>query len=378
MVLILYERDCGGETKATEEIIKRIVYDDRVNIKVYARKPLLKNDFFGFLSWLIISIIGWVLIIFKNRKTDWIYTTTYTSGVAAAILKFFIGSKLCFHYHGSRIPHRNNRKKGIHRLSQKISHKVVSDLHRFFLKRSELIMVPSFFSKNYLVNEFYSLEINKKIAVIPNGINLTRFASGNKEIKNNLRHILRVKNNTKVILSIGRLNSLKNIHILIKAGIIFKLKKLNILIMIAYPKLVREEEFKYKKYLLKLVKQLKLQKNILWVEDEKNIPRLYQLSDIVISLSAQENLPLIMLESLVTKTLFASVPAGGVNSILEKVDQRLILEFDNEIILAERITRLLKLPGKEKNFIVKRGYSIAKQFTWNKSANLILQKMLNF
>lgn len=148
--------------------------------------------------------------------------------------------------------------------------------------------------------------------------------------------------------------------------------------MIAYPKLVREEEFKYKKYLLKLVKQLKLQKNILWVEDEKNIPRLYQLSDIVISLSAQENLPLIMLESLVTKTLFASVPAGGVNSILEKVDQRLILEFDNEIILAERITRLLKLPGKEKNFIVKRGYSIAKQFTWNKSANLILQKMLNF
>ena len=147
-ICLLYETACGGETVATEAIASELAQiNDHIDSK-YVAAPLSHTDFRSFFFWILKSVIYWLRIVLINRATDWICTTTYTGGVAAVLFKPFFRYKICWHFHGTRVPPDPKGLQGKTYVTQFLKYYTVKILHIFFLKFSDLILVPSYKSLN--------------------------------------------------------------------------------------------------------------------------------------------------------------------------------------------------------------------------------------
>lgn len=371
-LLICFEKDSGGETIATKQVIAELKKREDLRFNSQSLNPLKRTDSFGYFGWIFISIIRWASIIAKTKTLDWVYTTTYTAGVAAAILKPFRNFKICFHYHGSRIPPKNTTAPLFRQATQRLKYQVTYWLHHLLLKAVDLIIVTSQYSKNYLVR---SLRIakSKKIVVVSNGVNLGVFKSLSSKTRDIQRKRMGISKNSKVILVIGRLNPLKRAVLAIEALPLIVKSLPSIILLIAHPKLVTSEEKKYKNKLLKLAKDQGVEKNIVWRQDAKNTSDLYGVSDLTVLLSKLENLPLVMLEAFATKTLFASTPAGAVESYLGDLDSRLLIKGTSPKKVSRKIIELLQLSKKQKVMIISSSYKVARDLSWEKTSEEILR-----
>lgn len=373
-LLVCYEKGCGGETIATEQICNELSKKGSLSLKKFSASPLRKTNFVSYFLWIFGSIIYWTKIIFKKRGASWVYITTYTAGVAATLLKPISNYKICFHYHGSRLPEKYEGKNIKIKFTQRIKRKTVFFLHYFFLVNINLVITPSPYSQKLLKKLFPVLK-NEKIAVIANGVDLSTFKPSTNKAKLSLRKKYGIDPEKKVVTYIGRLNKQKGINLLIKTTQILKNKIPNIALLIAHPKISTPEERVFKRKLKEQIAKVSLSERVLWVVGEKDISDLYNISDLVISLSRRENFPLIMLEALACKTLFVSTPVGGVKEVLDKVDKRLIFEDTNPKLIVKKIKFLSELPEKEIRRVTTKGYKIAKKYSWRKTSKLLEQHL---
>jgi len=367
-ILVCYEKDRGGETKATEAIYRELSKNKSLKLKAVLSKPLWRTDFLGYFAWILAGISKWARVILSNRNADWIYTTTFTAGFTAALLKPLSNFKICFHYHGSRLPEKEGK------LSQWIKYKVTFWLHQFFLKRTDLILAPSNYSKDLLKKQL-PVTKSKKIVPIPNGVDLKVFKPVSLKTKLVLRKKYNIKRNAKVILAIGRLNKEKRVGLLFPVISLLKDKIPNILLLITYPKEGTKDERIYKRKLKKQITELGISDYVLWLSGEKNIANTYAMSDLVILASEKENFPLIMFEALASKVIFVSTPVGGVKQILPDIDKRLVIKNTKPKALSEQLISLLNLSNRQKDAIRQKGYKLAQQSGWKKIAKLIFNSL---
>lgn len=133
----------------------------------------------------------------------------------------------------------------------------------------------------------------EKIAVIPNGINVDEFS--NLPLKSVFRDKYKIKNNTRILLYMGRIHPKKGIELLIKTmRTLIKTRK-DLLLVVSGP----VEDKNYYIFLRDLIGKFKLEKNILILDALSHQEKLsaFVAADIFMLTSYGEGLPISLLEA---------------------------------------------------------------------------------
>lgn len=180
----------------------------------------------------------------------------------------------------------------------------------------------------------------QKIQVLPNGVDLTRFKPQKKKKRNNI----------KKILYVGRLDLRKRVSDLIQA-----FKKINNKIK---AELVIAGEGALRKNLETLARGYPVR--FLGKVPHKNIPCLYQESDLVVVPSSYEGFPLVILEAMAS-----GIPVLTSDSCPNFGNSQ--FETGNVDDLAEKMTRFLKNEELTKTQ-TQQGLNTAQKFSWDSTA----------
>ena len=152
------------------------------------------------------------------------------------------------------------------------------DVKYYSLQLKLIIKACSYFSSkpNIIINNSYEgknihdkLGFTKNSIVIPNGIDTKKF-SPNKKNRSNFRKYYSISNDTKVLLSVARVDPMKDHQTLLKAFSKIRLLVPNVLLILAG---LGTEKFAQ-------------EKKVLALGAYKNIHEVYNASDIIISSSA--------------------------------------------------------------------------------------------
>ena len=367
LILFIFEKVNGGELTETKLISSGFGKKNKYRVKKLILTPLLHTGTTEYIKWILHSIyVAYTKI--KKTDPDFVYTTTFTGGVAARLYKVCGNTKLIFHYHGERVPPKegNNFFK---KITQNIKHETTLMLHRFFLSHSDLVIVPSTFSKNN-INKIYRVD-KSKLIVIPNGINISKYIKVNKEAIKLKTNIKKNIHSVKIILSVGGYNARKNLLKLIEVFNILnrKLNKDVVLILTSFSPVTCAEKT-YKDLMVSLIDKYNLKNKVLLIENP-DVSNYYKIADLYVSLSASEHLPLTLLESFASNLVYCSTPVGGVMEVLEKINPKLIIVEKRNEEIAKHINDLLFMNKSELNHVL----SMQKALVSDYSIHSIVKKI---
>ncbi|NCN83102.1 MAG: glycosyltransferase family 4 protein [Candidatus Pacebacteria bacterium] len=334
-LLIFYEKFRGGETIATAEIIANL-QKKCVNVLEKQLSPPTSSSSYSYLYWLASSLSSSFLLLLKNPTTDIVYTTTFTAGLAAVILRPIFHFKIIFHYHGNRIPKKASRKLNIKtRLTQKAKRSICLIMQNMLISRSNLIFLPN----ANLIAKFQKTKA--KVVFLSNGINKKKY----KLVVNTF--------SSKNILCIGRLDSGKNILSLI--SIFSKIKKKagleKIKLIIAYLPLRHAQEFEEKQKIINKISKLNLEKDV-EMKENASTNSLYNNASIVISFSKEEVLPLTLLEALLFNKPFYFRSKKLTKLFPKNYLDNYYCKSNNQNVLLEHMAMALNIPKFEKQKLV--------------------------
>jgi len=365
-----YESNCGGETVATEEIIRALLKRPDVHVISKNLPPLTHTGSVRFFGWVFWSISRWTIFLWKRRFVDCVYTTTFTAGVAAAIIKPLGGFRIVWHYHGTRLPPPPDGLRGKVFITQWMKQKVVYTLHVYFLRCANLIIVPSLRGKDDLRRIFGSV-FSPIVHIIPNGVDLTRFSPVSQKKRSALRRRYGIAQDARVILSVGRLEKQKGIESLFSVFSLLVASERKAVLILAYPKTTNPAALAYKKELVLLAGALGIKKYISWKEGVKKIEELYRASDLVISLSQQETFSLVLLEAIASGVPVLSAATGAASTMLPRIDKRLVVRFVSPVSVARRLQVILQWTEAKQLLVRRRMNVLARVYTWDRCAKKI-------
>ena len=224
--------------------------------------------------------------------------------------------------------------------------------------RSDLIIAGTNFIFSHIQNNYSKyLNTKKRFLVIFRGINMEYFNP--KRIKENDKQLLKKKWNIeekkKIILLPGRLTSWKGQEMFIDA--ISKLKNNfsdNDFVAII---LGSDQGRKiYKKKLLRLVEQHRLNNNIIFVEHLDLMPIAYEISDIVVSASIEpEAFGRVSVEAQAMEKPIIASNIGGSNETIINGKTGFLFEAGNSKSLSEKLHEVLNLSEVTRNGIGAEG-----------------------
>lgn len=179
-------------------------------------------------------------------------------------------------------------------------------LYKFYFNNSLITPVSITETISQDVKKIFKL---KKNVVIENGVPTSliskKFLSTEKEINN-----LKFNKDTKVLLSIGRINPIKNQSFLIKIMKDLENENKNI-ILVLIGSLINDEN--YTKECFNLLNNLS---NTFILGEKENVSDYIYLSDLICMSSLYEGHPLVLLESLSMGKEIISTKVGGIPDIL--------------------------------------------------------------
>jgi len=207
--------------------------------------------------------------------------------------------------------------------------------------------------KNYYLRKTGLPE--NKFVVVENGINLKEMEK--VEYKKELREEFGIKEEDFVILTGGRLCKEKSIDVLL--FVVPELKK-----EIKNLKILIVGEGEEKRYLMEIVKKLKIENSVIFTGFRKDIFSAIKISDIVVLTSKWEGMPNLILEGMALKKAVISTDVGGSKEIIEDGINGFLLKYGDKKGLVEKILFLYKNPeirkkmGKEGHKIVKGRFNL--------------------
>ena len=204
-------------------------------------------------------------------------------------------------------------------------------LLRFALKGSIIIAVGNGVKKNLI--EEYQID-EKNITIIYNSIEIP------KTIQKTQDDFLKQKEDKIYIATIGRLSEQKGIDIYLKAitPIIQKNKKV-------YGIIIGDGELK--EDMIELTKQLKIEKNILFLGYRKDVLELISSMDFIVLSSRWEGFPLTPIETFAMKKTIIVSNIDGNNEIVRENENGLLFEKDNIQELTEKMNKLIENDRKK-------------------------------
>lgn len=210
----------------------------------------------------------------------------------------------------------------------------------------------------------------EKIALVPNGIDLSQFAK--LPSKGCFRKKFGIDENKRIILYLGRLNKIKGIDVLISAFASIVKKIDNVVLIIAGP------DDGYLLEIENLVRLLKLKDNVLIVGPLYGMAKLaaYVDADIYVLPSTYETFPVTILEAYAcSKPVIASM-VGNLNDLVLDGVTGLLVEPRSVNKLSNSILSLLNDPQKKEQMGLNGKRLVYENFTTEKVADK-LQSIYN-
>ena len=251
-----------------------------------------------------------------------------------------------------------------------------SSLKRWYnsvMVRSDLVIAGSNFIFSH-INENYSKYLlpKKKFLVIFRGINTDFFNPKkiNETDKNLLRKKWNIDENKKIILLPGRLTYWKGQEMFIDS--ISLLKKispdLNFIVVILGSDQGRKI---YKKKLIRLVEQHRLNNEIIFIDHLDLMPIAYEISDVVVSASVEpEAFGRISVEAQSMEKPIIASNIGGSNETIINDRTGFLFEAGNSKNLSEKLNEVLNLSEVTRNGIGAEGRkNVIKKFNVEKMCN---------
>lgn len=200
----------------------------------------------------------------------------------------------------------------------------------------------------------------RKIEIIPNGINASRFNPIN--IKGAFKRRLGIDNNTQIILFVGRIHKIKGIDFLLKSYNQLCEENNNVLLLIIGP------DNGYKTELLKLVKELNLENKVMFLDYLESVSEVYADADVVVYPSVYEVFGLVPLEAIICNTPVIITENCGCLDILKQINYNYSVKYGDIPGLKDKIKYVLVNPDETRIKIgMCRDYIIT-NVTWNKIA----------
>ena len=316
------EQNCKSFLITSGGQLLRYVRRDKVKV---IRLPVhSKNPIIIFFNFVIIFFILWIYNI------DIVHARSRAPAWSCLWACFFSGKKFVTTFHGT------------YNFSSKIKH-----FYNSVMVRSKLIIGGSNFIFNH-INENYLQYLNlkkQKLMVIFRGINLEFFNEKNTSGKKADALVLSWKINKKnfIILLPGRLTRWKGQEIFIEALNIL-VEEHNIQNFHAIILGSNQGRDVYSKKLLLLIERYRLGKKITFIENCKEMPLAYKLSDLVVSSSIEpEAFGRVAVEAqAMNKPIVASDIGGSRETILNN-KSGLLYRFNNPKEFAKAINKIMKM-----------------------------------
>ena len=226
-----------------------------------------------------------------------------------------------------------------------------SSLKKYYnsvMLKSDLIICGSNFIFSHIYENYKDYIHNKKLLVIFRGINLEYFNKRNvdQEIEKKLVLEHKLDKSKKLILLPGRLTTWKGQEMFIEAINNLKIRRPDVLFTAII--LGNDQGRKiYKKKLQRLVEQYRLLNDIMFIEHIKNMPTIYNLSDIVVSSSIEpEAFGRVAVEGQAMEKIVLASNIGGSNETIVNKKSGFLFEAGNSEDLLQKLIFVLDLDSE--------------------------------
>ena len=330
----LAEQDCKSFLITSGGELLKYVRRDKVKV---IRLPVQsKNPIIIFINFIIIFFI---LIVYK---IDIVHARSRAPAWSCLWACFFLGKKFVTTFHGT------------YNFSSKLKL-----FYNSVMVRSKLIIGGSNFifshiNKNY--QKFLNLK-KQKLMVIFRGVNLEFFNEKNTSEKkaNILAESWKIDRKNFIILLPGRLTRWKGQEVFIEAlnFLIEDFDKKNFHAVVLGSDQGRDV---YSKKLLLLVERYRLGKKITFVENCKEMPLAYKISDLVISSSIEpEAFGRVVVEAQAMNKPIVASDIGGSRETVLNSKSGLLYKFNDQKELAKAINKIMKMDKQSLNLMGKLG-----------------------
>jgi len=221
-------------------------------------------------------------------------------------------------------------------------------IEKNILKKMDKIICASEFMRNKLI-ELYGKDFERKIIIIPIGINLGKYQKIFLFSKNKARERLNLPTQSKIIFTARRLYKRMGLENLIEAFGLFIKKNPDAFLLIAGkgPEKQKLEEISHK---LKLLSKIKF----LGFVDEEKLPLYYRAVDVfVLPTIKLEGFGLVILESFAIGCPVLGTPVGAIPEVLENFDRSFILKSTRPEDIAGGIEKFFNQKEKTKSIFNK-------------------------
>ena len=219
------------------------------------------------------------------------------------------------------------------------------------------ISVSEVVSKKYLE---YGIGKRIKYFTVRSGMELNKFFNAKGNVDNQQkRQELGLTGKCFIIGNVGRLEASKGHHFLFQAiKEILKFRKDQTI------KLLVIGEGKDKEKLIKYVKKLNLERNVIFIGYRKDVAELMAIMDLFVFTSLREGLPRVLVQAAAVGIPSIAFNVDGVSEILKDNYNGFLVEPTNIKKLAERIIKyidnkeLIRMHGKNGQNIVRNRWSV--------------------
>ena len=292
-----------------------------------------------------------VFLTLLKLKPDVIHSHSHIRMLVPGILyKLLLHPKTKVIHTLHTYPSEISKKSTVVRLKERI--------YEWLLSKCDAVTFVSKFQKREIEK---NLKIRTKKKVVYAGV-LSQEANEKSvvEIKNNFG----LKDDDLVLSFIGNLSlkvKAEGVNILIKAMkmVITKYPKVKLLII---------GDGEYRNHLEGIVKDLNLEKNIIFLGFMNNVFIPLSLTDIYIHISFQEALGIALLEAMSKGIPVIASKTGGILEVIESGRNGILVDFNSESI-AKAIVELYENKKKMAQLGENARNIIEKQFSWDKAAN---------
>ena len=190
---------------------------------------------------------------------------------------------------------------------------------------------------------------DKKLKIIPNGLNTELFTAYPKERIDTVRNDLFISKKTTVLLSVGRIHRQKNILCTLRALIEIKTLKPELDFLFIHVGPVTDR--KYFNTILNYVYENNLQCNCLFEKETKHITDYYNAADAVILSSSWEGLPNVLIEAMACNKPCLVATSADNDHIIISGKNGFLFQNDNHQDLARLIDNFSRLSVETKRQI---------------------------
>lgn len=284
-----------------------------------------------------------------------------------------------FHLHGDQaiteLAGRNRQVRSLlsptHWYATFVGNLIVT-LQKHVVQQARQVFFVSTEAMRHFCQQYQIVLPPKKAAIVANGVSLQKFFPISQITKMKQKKHLLPNPSVLVFLYVGRLDHKKGVLELIQSLALIKIHQA-VSLIIVYPDIPDKYS---QQYLNVLKRAAKLTQNqIIFRKNPPNLAEYYQISDLVLLPSYQEMMPLVMLEAFACGVPFMGSGAGNMRKILGKVNAQLILDSLKPKHIARKIRWFLSLTPAQKQTLIKRETTLAKRFSWDEPAKIIIQQL---